>query len=489
MRPESAAPPFSRGRERGLGSGAVVHSGIVINLVRKLSFVVAVTAGCSSSSSPTGTSDASTPKPDAATDAPSDRSTETSNCKSFTPSSTESEIAGAIATSADGECIEFAAGTYKFDNQLALGTGNGVTISGAGIEKTIFDFSGQVAGDDAIFAQSVKNLTFKGLTVKNAPGNGIKALSVIGLTFDTLEVIWTGANSRLHGPYGLYPVQCSDVLIQNSQISGASDSGIYIGQSIDIVVRQNEAYKNVAGIEIENSYSADVYNNDSHDNTAGILVFSLPGLQQEGGHSVRVYSNMIHDNNTENFAAEGDIVHIVPAGTGSFVMACDHVEFFDNTYVNNKTGAIGIINYEDSQLPISDPKYYPYPSSVYLHDNTFTGNGKSPDAGSTFGLLLDTALDSFPGKIISDVIYDGIVDPKKGTGKNPMQICIEEPKAKEICDLNLDMLNSSDSNLPMILACTPPATSPFKCSLPALPAVKWSGLTAGTGVTPMDKGP
>jgi parallel beta-helix repeat protein len=401
-----------------------------------------------------------------------------SACHAFTTSSGESAIAGAIATSKDGDCFTFAAGTYAFDNQLVFGTGNDVTMTGAGIGKTIFDFSRQVAGDDGIFVQSVKNLTLRSFSVQNTPGNAIKALGVTGLTFDTLGVSWSGKDPSQHGAYGLYPVECTNVLIESSQISGGSDSGIYVGQSQQIVVRDNVAFENVAGIEIENSYYADVYGNTAHDNTAGILVFSLPGLQQEGGHDIRVYDNTIVDNNTKNFASKGDIVSILPSGTGSFVMACDHVEVFGNTFKGNKTGSLAIISFLDAQLPVDDKKYYPYSTNVFFDDDTFAGNGGAPDVSSTFGLLLATAFDAFPNGRDPDVFYDGVVDPTK-KGSNPMQICIQEPHANAVCDLHLDELNSSQSNLAKITTCSPPVKPPlFDCTPPTRVApVKFAGLT------------
>ena len=138
-------------------------------------------------------------------------------------------------------------------------------------------------------------------------------LGVTGATFRALHVAWT-AGDGTDGAYGLYPVQSTNVLIEGCTVQGASDSGVYVGQSTSIVVRHNTVLGNVAGIEIENSFDADVYENESHHNTAGILVFDLPGLQQEGGHGIRVFSNDIHENNTQNFAAKGDIVSMVPAG-------------------------------------------------------------------------------------------------------------------------------------------------------------------------------
>jgi parallel beta-helix repeat protein len=392
---------------------------------------------------------------------------------SFSPTSREKDIASALSTATSGACFTFAAGTYTFDNQLALGNADGVTLSGAGMGQTIFDFSGQVGGEDAIFAQSVKNLTLKGFTVKDPPGNGIKTLGVTGLTYDTLEVTWTSLTPSAHGPYGLYPVQCKDVVIQNSKVSGASDSGIYVGQSQEIVVRNNEVFKNVAGIEIENSYSADVYENHTHDNTAGILVFSLPQLQQEGGHGVRVYTNDVENNNTHNFASKGDIVSILPAGTGFFVMACDHVEIFGNTFKGNQTGAAAVLSYADTMLPANDPKYYAYSSNIFFHDDTFSGNGTSPDVTSQFGLLLATGLGAFPGMHAPDIFWDGVPDPALPTGPNPMHLCVHEPQASGVCNLDLVQLNADGSNLAQIVNCNPS----FDCTLPSLPAVSFPGLT------------
>src|SRR3546814_9020031 len=81
----------------------------------------------------------------------------------------------------------------------------------------------------------------------------------------------------------------SDVLIDSVYVRGASDAGIYVGQSKNIVVRDSVATENVAGIEIENSYDADVHDNVATKNTGGILVFDLPSLPMQGGHNVRVF--------------------------------------------------------------------------------------------------------------------------------------------------------------------------------------------------------
>ena len=64
-----------------------------------------------------------------------------------------------------------------------------------------------------------------------------------------------------------------DVLIDGCVAIGASDAGIYVGQSQNIIVKNSIAQYNVAGIEIENSFYADVFDNLTSHNTGGILVF------------------------------------------------------------------------------------------------------------------------------------------------------------------------------------------------------------------------
>lgn len=72
---------------------------------------------------------------------------------------------------------------------------------------------------------------------------------------------WTNGPDANNGAYGVYPVSSKNVLIEGVTVRGAADAGIYVGQSEDIVVRNSLAEYNVAGIEIENSFRADVYGN------------------------------------------------------------------------------------------------------------------------------------------------------------------------------------------------------------------------------------
>ena len=84
---------------------------------------------------------------------------------------------------------------------------------------------------------------------------------VDGISFIRVRTEWTGGVSSDNGAYGLYPVESKNVLIDSCVAIGASDAGIYVGQSENIIVKNSRAEFNVAGIEIENSYYADVFDN------------------------------------------------------------------------------------------------------------------------------------------------------------------------------------------------------------------------------------
>jgi parallel beta-helix repeat protein len=158
-------------------------------------------------------------------------------------------------------------------------------------------------------------------------------------------------------------------------VRGASDAGIYVGQSKNIVVRNSVAEFNVAGIEIENSYNADVHGNTARRNTGGILIFDLPNLPQMGGHSIRVFDNQVTDNDTPNFAPKGNIVASVPMGTGVMVMANRNVHVFGNVLENNASANVMLIGYRQ---PFEDKNYNPLIRDVVVRDNQHGRAGYAP---------------------------------------------------------------------------------------------------------------
>lgn len=393
------------------------------------------------------------------------------DCVAFPAGTEEKEIQEAFVEARPNTTLAFGAGEFTFQNALVLEAVEGVTIRGAGFEKTILNFKGQKAGGEGISADRTNRLTVSDLAVRDTAGDGIKVLGSSGVTFRRLHVSWSGENFTEHGGYGLYPVQSEKVLIEDCFVAGASDSGIYVGQSKDIVVRRNTAQFNVAGIEIENSHRADVYENKVTLNTGGILVFGLPGLQQPDGHTVRVYKNDIRDNNTDNFAPAGNIVATVPRGTGVLVMANHDVEIFDNTITNSKTASLAIISYLLTGIPIQDPNFSPFTWNVSVHGNTFVGGGDAPDPKVELGQALAAHAPAFGGRV-PDVLYDGIVNPGSQSTRpgNAGDVCVGSTTS--FANLHAEQRDPQTGAFIGIST----QVAPYSCSLQALPAVSFDGL-------------
>ena len=329
-------------------------------------------------------------------------------------------VQAALINARPGEVIELGAGRFDCRATLSLDV-SGVTVRGQGPDRTILTFTEQGAGTggEGILVTSKENVTIEDLAVEDAKGDAIKVQGTRRIAFRNVRTEWTGGAKETNGSYGLYPVQCTGVVIDGCTAVGASDAGIYVGQSEDIVIRNSTARQNVAGIEVENSTRADVFDNLATDNSGGILVFALPDLPKKDGRHCRVFRNRVLANNHANFAPKGNTVATVPPGTGIMVMAADAVEVFDNAIEQNQTSGLSIVSYMITDKPIQDAKYDPFCEAVYVHDNRFASNGGKP--AGPMGELLVAAL----GTPLPDILYDGVADPKKQVdGKLPDDLAI-----------------------------------------------------------------
>ena len=304
-----------------------------------------------------------------------------------------------------GDSILIKSGEYFFEDSLSLDVDNAV-IRGEGLNATILNFKNQKSGAQGILVTSNK-VVLRDFAVIDAKGDAIKVIGADGIAMINLRTEWTGGPKSTNGAYGLYPVESKDVYIDGCIAIGASDAGIYVGQSKNIIVKNSQAMYNVAGIEIENSYYADVFNNKAQHNTGGILVFDLPDLPQQGGHHVRVFNNEITNNDTDNFAPEGNIVGEVPRGTGIIVQANSQVEIFQNNIGENDTVNIAVVSY---QLETEDKDYYPHPSKIQIHNNSFGRSGFDPDldTGDLSKILFSLSDGDMP-----DIFWDGVLPLKQ----------------------------------------------------------------------------
>ncbi len=373
--------------------------------------------------------------------------------------SVQSELLTALLTSQTGDTFIFPQGRFNMTSTIGFQGKNedsedvsNLTFKGAGMDKTIFDVSGSTA--DGFKIEDTDNLTFEDFGVYESNNNAIKVSGSDGVIMRRIATVWETDYQASNGAYGLYPVQCSNILIEDSFVQGSADAGVYVGQSDNIVVRNNTAIKNVAGIEIENSTDADVYGNIARSNTAGILVFDLPIGNGKYGSGVRVFDNVIDANNAPNFAAgcteeqkandtcfEGG-VHIAPPGSGMIVLSTNDVEIFNNTITDHQTFAIAVTSYlmADFQVaaePSADvggavltygdmskfgAKYLdgwsPFVNGLNIHDNSISvADGVNAPEGSLIQDIIDgykefqTGLTIIPeggNAKLPSILYDGI---------------------------------------------------------------------------------
>lgn len=312
----------------------------------------------------------------------------------------------ALILAAPGDVIELGAGRFVLTDGLSLDV-DGVTLRGAGMEgesASVLDFTGQQGAGEGLLVTS-DNVTLRDFAVENPKGDGIKSKGADNIIYSGIRVTWTGGPKATNGAYGIYPVESTGVLVTNSKVSGASDAGIYVGQSRDITVRQNIVEYNVAGIEIENSRNALVTENFASRNTGGLLVFDLPGLPVMNGGNVILRRNVVADNDTPNFAPPGNIVASVRRGTGVLVMANDGVLIDENAFENNPTAHIMVVAYTQ---PFTDARYNPYARNVIVGFNAFGRGGDDPQLDGREQLLA-----AFGGAL-PPVLWDGVVEKDNG---------------------------------------------------------------------------
>ncbi|WP_421790155.1 parallel beta-helix domain-containing protein [Hyphobacterium sp.] len=350
-----------------------------------------------------------------------------------------------------GDVIEIPAGVFSFDRSLSL-TVDGVTIRGAGMDETILSFANQTSGAEGLLV-TASDFTIEDLAIEDTRGDALKVNEGENIIIRRVRTEWTNGPDTNNGAYGIYPVQTRNTLVEGVIAIGASDAGIYVGQSENVIVRDSIAEYNVAGIEIENTIGADVYGNIARHNTGGILVFNMPNLPQPG-HSTRVYRNDVQENNTNNFGHPGTPVASVPAGSGIVINSNDRVEIFDNVIADHRTANIIISSvYSTGYADISvQENFDPYPETILIMNNALGEGGGNPDVAALqalrvmmFGLTGNIPDVLWDGYVNSDLLVDGMMPAD-------YRICIDNGDAQM---LNVDNPNdNADPHIVEDTSCT-----------------------------------
>ncbi|MCB0628672.1 MAG: parallel beta-helix domain-containing protein [Saprospiraceae bacterium] len=370
------------------------------------------------------------------------------------------ELQKRLINAQEGEEILLPEGHFVFQRALSLTDVPKVTIKGAGKGKTVLSFKKQIEGAQGLLVKNADGITLEGFTVADSKGDAIKVQDCTGVTMRDLEATWTGGKLPTNGGYGLYPVSCKEVLMENCAASFAMDAGIYVGQCTNVVVRNNQAHDNVAGLEIENTIMGEVHDNTAWDNAGGMLIFDMPDLPQANGDKIKFYNNVIRNNNGENFAPEGMVVSTIPPGSGMILMAHSNIELYDNQITNHKTLGVAINSWLFTGMPYESEAYDPFCSNIYIHDNEISGNAGPADATTRFGQLITALFGGEPVDIITDGIFkpDAVDESGKLTG-----YCFRDNGEVSFVNLNAAMGTAPEElakNLSRDM-------SPFDCELPA----------------------
>ncbi|WP_436278829.1 parallel beta-helix domain-containing protein [Solimonas soli] len=336
-----------------------------------------------------------------------------------------SDMVAAMVQAAPGDVIEFAAGYYELTSSLQLTNTEDVLIRGAGRDQTVLSFK-QNNSPEGILAVNVHGITVQDLTVLDTGGNGIEFRGVDHGTVQRVRAMWSSGGgrasatpinagnafannarllnvactdpatqdpndpqnvvgdtsspdytvSKLSGRYGIYPVSSENILIEESESVGASDAGIYVGQTNTAIIRKSRAAYNVFGFEIENVRGGEYDGNLAECNTGGFLIYDLDNLRQYGDRSV-MKNNTARMNNTYNFTS-GGIVGNVPAGSGMITLAYDRIDIHDNLFEGNNTAGIIHTSYEIFPQGAGRPSEHRidwYTEGLHIWHNTFKNNG------------------------------------------------------------------------------------------------------------------
>ncbi len=159
-------------------------------------------------------------------------------------------IQAAVAAAQSGDVVRIFPGSYS---ETVYIDKDNIVISGVVINNQWPVMEGNKQLNDAVL-YSGNDITIENLQIQHYKGNAIMGQAGNNFLIRNNNIIDTGV-------YGIFPEFGTNGLITHNVLSGIEDAAIYVGMSDNIHVTNNEAFDNVAGIEIENSRHSIVENN------------------------------------------------------------------------------------------------------------------------------------------------------------------------------------------------------------------------------------
>ena len=106
-----------------------------------------------------------------------------------------------LETAKPGDVITIPAGKHAMTRSLVL-SANGVTIKGAGMDKSILSFKGQLAGAEGLLVNA-SNFTIEDVAIEDTKGDALKVNEGSNIAVRRVRTQWTGGPSTANGAYGI----------------------------------------------------------------------------------------------------------------------------------------------------------------------------------------------------------------------------------------------------------------------------------------------
>lgn len=103
----------------------------------------------------------------------------------------------ALILAEPGDEVVLGEGIFTLTDGLSLDV-DGVTVRGAGMDKTVLDFSQQRDAGEGLLVTS-DNVTLRDFGIENTRGDGIKSKGADSIVYYKLRVEWTGGPLETNG--------------------------------------------------------------------------------------------------------------------------------------------------------------------------------------------------------------------------------------------------------------------------------------------------
>lgn len=282
-------------------------------------------------------------------------------------------IQEAVDAAQPGDTVFVPPGTYRENvrvtkDEITIRGGLGAVLDGTGL-----------AGNTGIRVASlitgarINRFRLSGLTIQNYSRNGVLLLRVDNFHISRGQYL----NNDF---YGIFPILSSNGVIDFNHVSGSDDTGIYIGQSHDVVIEKNNTRNCTIGVEIENSSRIAVRNNKALENSLGIVTQLRASLSVAATEDIEVSGNEVIRNNRPNPISDpGNPLSRLPSGVGILNVGGDSVRIIHNIVTHNNSGGIVVVRLPpEATSPVIDP----LPDNNQIIGNVALQNGSEPDPRS-----------------------------------------------------------------------------------------------------------